>query len=79
MADIMLQKYLALYLQIETWTDMRRYQYDPTVYVGIEKPINNQIPGEPWIQRSKLADNEPGVNTCIPEVPHQGVPLWLFE
>lgn len=78
-SDVMLQKYVALYLQMETWTDMRRYQYDPQVYVGLEKPIEIQIPGDPWIQRSNLADEEPGVNTCLPEVPNQGVTLWLFE
>lgn len=78
-SDVMLQKYLALYLQMETWTDMRRYQFDPQVYVGIEKPIVNLIPGDPWIQRSNIADEEPGVNTCLPEVPRQDVPLWLFE
>lgn len=78
-ADIMLQKYMALYLQIESWTDMRRYQYDPAVYTGIQKPVDNQIPGDPWVQRSNLADNEAGVNTCLPEVGNQGSTLWLFE
>jgi hypothetical protein len=79
LSDIMLQKYIALYLQMETWTDMRRYQYDHTVYEGLVKPEVNQIPGEPWVQRSNLADEEPGVNTCLPEVPNQGITLWLFE
>jgi hypothetical protein len=79
LADILLQKYIALYLQIEAWTDMRRYQYDPAVFVGIQKPLNNQIPGNPWIQRSNIADSEPGVNTCLPPKFDQGVPLWLFE
>jgi hypothetical protein len=79
LSHIMLQKYLAMYLQIETWTDMRRYQYDPDIYVGIQKPVDNQIPGQPWIQRSNLADDEAGVNTCLPDVPNQGVTLWLFE
>lgn len=78
-SDIMLQKYLALYLQIETWTDMRRYQFDPAVYAGLQKPTVNQIPGSPWAQRSNIADDEPGVNTCLPEIPDQGVTLWLFE
>jgi hypothetical protein len=78
-SEVMLQKYAALYLQMETWTDMRRYQYDPQVYVGLKKPIDIQIPGDPWIQRSNLADEEPGVNTCLPEVPNQGITLWLFE
>ncbi|WP_194777239.1 SusD/RagB family nutrient-binding outer membrane lipoprotein [Pararhodonellum marinum] len=77
--DIMLQKYIALYLQIETWTDMRRYQYDTEVYPGLAQPILNQIPGSPWIQRSNIADDEPGTNTCLPEVPNQGIILWLFN
>ena len=77
--DIMLQKYIALYLQMETWTDMRRYQYSTTVYPGLAKPVINQIPGEPWIQRSNIADDEPATNTCIPEIPNQGIVLWLFN
>ncbi|UJP63696.1 SusD/RagB family nutrient-binding outer membrane lipoprotein [Mongoliitalea daihaiensis] len=77
--DIMLQKYIALYLQIETWNDMRRYQYDTAVYPGLAKPVINQIPGEPWIQRSNIADDEPGTNTCIPVIPNQGIKLWLFD
>lgn len=77
--DIMLQKYIALYLQIETWNDMRRYQYNTAVYPGLAKPVINQIPGGPWIQRSNIADDEPGTNTCIPVIPNQGVKLWLFD
>jgi hypothetical protein len=79
LADIMLQKYMALYLQTEVWTDMRRYQYNPAIYPGLQKPTTNILTGNPWIQRSKLADEEPGVNTCIPESKTQDVPLWLFE
>ncbi|WP_205503476.1 SusD/RagB family nutrient-binding outer membrane lipoprotein [Rufibacter psychrotolerans] len=79
LADILLQKYIALFLQIETWTDMRRYQYDPSVYVGLEKPVINQLPGNPWVQRSNLADEEPGVNTCVPSGVTQTSPLWLFQ
>lgn len=77
--DIMMQKYIALYLQMETWNDMRRYQYDASIYPGLNKPVINQIPGEPWIQRSNIADDEPGTNTCIPVIPNQGVKLWLFD
>ncbi|GGK84337.1 hypothetical protein GCM10011405_35340 [Rufibacter glacialis] len=77
--DIMLQKYLALYMQIETWTDMRRYQYSQTVYPRLEKPVINQLPGNPWVQRSNLADEEPGVNTCLPSGVTQTTPLWLFQ
>ncbi|MBC3540478.1 SusD/RagB family nutrient-binding outer membrane lipoprotein [Rufibacter sediminis] len=77
--DIMLQKYLALYMQIETWTDMRRYQYDQNVYPRLEKPVVNQLPGNPWVQRSNLADEEPGVNTCLPTGVTQTSVLWLFQ
>ena len=44
-SDIMLQKYLALVGHgiIETWVDMRRYHYDPSVYVGFTPPPAAQL------------------------------------
>lgn len=39
-SDIMMQKYIALYLQPETWVDMRRYHYNPDIYTGLEYPEN---------------------------------------
>jgi len=79
LTDIMMQKYIALFLQMETWTDMRRFQYSTDIYPDLKQPIINQIPGGPWIQRSNIADEEPGTNTCLPEIPNQGVVLWLFQ
>jgi Starch-binding associating with outer membrane len=40
MRDIMLQKYLALFMHgsIETWTDMRRFAYSPDIYPGFYVP-----------------------------------------
>lgn len=37
-SDIMMQKYIALYLQGETWSDMKRYGYKPAAYPGIYYP-----------------------------------------
>jgi hypothetical protein len=37
-SHIMIQKYIALYLQPETWVDMRRYGYSPQAYPGLEYP-----------------------------------------
>lgn len=37
-SDIMMQKYIALYLQPETWVDMRRYGYSNNAYPGLEYP-----------------------------------------
>lgn len=51
-SDIMMQKYIALYLQPETWVDMRRYQYKEYAYPGIYYPKNvlSEFGGK-WIQR----------------------------
>jgi len=40
LSDIMLQKYIALWVHgaLETWVDMRRYQYSPSVYKGFTLP-----------------------------------------
>lgn len=76
--DIMLQKYIALFLQMETWTDMRRYQYSTTVYPGLIPPLKNLL-GTGYVQRAKYADNEPGRNPNVPQVANQAVKLWLFN
>lgn len=40
MSDIMLQKYIALWVagSLETWVDLRRYHYDSNVYTGFTLP-----------------------------------------
>lgn len=78
LADIMMQKYIALFLQMETWTDMRRYQYDPNIYIGLTKPFKNLL-GTEWVQRGNYADNEPGRNPNVPKVATQAVKIWLFQ
>ncbi|TKC55969.1 SusD/RagB family nutrient-binding outer membrane lipoprotein [Pedobacter hiemivivus] len=51
-SDIMVQKYIALYLQAETWVDMRRYGYSATAYPGIYYPAKVLSEwGGRWIQR----------------------------
>jgi hypothetical protein len=42
LSDIMLQKYIALYGQgaLETWVDMRRYNYSNEIYKGISFPTS---------------------------------------
>lgn len=76
--DVMLQKYIALFLQMETWTDMRRYQYSATVYPGLKPPLKNLL-GTSYVQRAKYPDNEPGRNPNVPQVANQAVKLWLFN
>jgi hypothetical protein len=78
LTDVMLQKYIALFLQMETWTDMRRYQYSNTIYPGLVPPFKNLL-GTSYVQRAKYADNEPGRNPNVPQVANQAVKLWLFN
>ena len=51
-SDIMVQKYIALYLQSESWVDMRRHKYNQEAYPGIYYPANVLAEwGGRWIQR----------------------------
>jgi hypothetical protein len=51
-SHIMMQKYLALYLQPETWVDMRRYKYSNNAYPGLQYPENAlELYNGEWIQR----------------------------
>ncbi len=78
LSDIMVQKYIAMYLQLETWTDMRRYNYDPTIYKNLTPPAVNRLNGQ-WVQRGNYPDNEPGRNTSLPSVGPQSEKMWLFQ
>ena len=48
LSDIMLQKYIALVGHgiIETWVDIRRYHYNPSVYIGFALPSPTQYFGD---------------------------------
>lgn len=79
LTDVMLQKYIALFLQMETWTDMRRYQYSTTIYPGLKAPYKDLLGAGVFVQRGKYPDNEPGRNPNVPQVANQAVKLWLFN
>lgn len=83
LSHIMMQKWLALYLQAEAWVDMRRYQYDPQVYIGLKRPerlasfwANDDTQ---WIQRIAY-DNQTEEIYNKPELERLGAfqnPEWL--
>lgn len=77
--DVMLQKYIAQFLQMETWTDMRRYQYSTIVYPGLVAPLKDLLGAGVFVQRGKYPDNEPGRNPNVPQVANQAVKIWLFN
>jgi len=51
-ADVMKEKYIAMFLQYEAWNDMRRYDYGDgnTTYQGLTQPIGNVL-GTTWARR----------------------------
>lgn len=84
LSHIMMQKWLALYLQSEAWVDMRRYRYDNTVYVGLQRPTNlaafwSDSDNTEWIQRLPY-DNQTEEIYNQPELERLGAyqnPNWL--
>lgn len=61
---IMTQKYIALTLHPETWVDMRRMDYDNTIYTGLVQPVYlNPIFGpDEWIRAMVYEYNEENRN-----------------
>ena len=84
LSDIMMQKYVALWLQGEIWVDMRRYGYNDQIYPGLKKPKylayywDTSNPNE-WIQRLPY-DTETEEIYNKPELERLGAyqnPDWL--
>lgn len=75
LSDLMIQKYIAMYMQPEQWTDMRRYHYsnnrnsygigaaNEIVYPGLRRPYNLYAPY--WIDGMSDAEKE---NTWIQRI-----------
>jgi len=84
LSGIMMQKYVALWLQGEIWTDMRRYDYSEQIYTGLKKPRysayywDRNNPKE-WIERLPY-DTETEEIYNKPELERLGAyqnPEWL--
>ncbi|MEH0158200.1 SusD/RagB family nutrient-binding outer membrane lipoprotein [Limibacter armeniacum] len=78
---IMEQKYVALYLSPETWTDMRRYNFDTAVYRGITYPeaVIDELGGK-WISRLPY-DPQTEYIYNLPEIERLGAqaPDWVVK
>ncbi|WP_424495339.1 SusD/RagB family nutrient-binding outer membrane lipoprotein [Salinimicrobium sp. GXAS 041] len=56
---IMKEKYLALFLHPEVWTDMRRYDYSSEVYKDLSLPVaHNPFLEGKWVRRVRYPDSE---------------------
>ncbi|WP_299666070.1 SusD/RagB family nutrient-binding outer membrane lipoprotein [uncultured Polaribacter sp.] len=62
LSHIMIQKYITLLFDPETWVDMRRMDYSNTIYPGLERPVNVNLSIFPdsndWIQAMMYEYNE---------------------
>ncbi|MEO6732698.1 MAG: SusD/RagB family nutrient-binding outer membrane lipoprotein [Ferruginibacter sp.] len=59
MEHIMREKQIVLYLNPESWVDVRRYDYSPAVFIGMALPLNQWVSmGGQFIRRSGLPNDE---------------------
>jgi len=81
MEYIMKEKYIALLLQPEPWTDMRRYDFDTNIFTDLDFPLNRStdIPVDKWPARAVYPTSEVQNNPNIEQVEEYWRPLWLFQ
>ncbi|MEH6407983.1 MAG: SusD/RagB family nutrient-binding outer membrane lipoprotein [Leeuwenhoekiella sp.] len=59
MALIMREKFIATFLNPESFVDLRRYDFDPNVFIGLELPVNhNEALNGQWIRRAQYPSSE---------------------
>lgn len=76
---IMKEKYIAMFLNPEAWVDVRRFQYDNTIYRGMDKPVNyNTALGGEFIRRVLYPNDEINRNTdeVTPHIQEMQVKMW---
>lgn len=62
--DIMRQKFLALFLNPETFTDYRRYDFSTNAFKNLKIPVNTDpVNGGKWMRRIAYSTNERGSNS----------------
>jgi len=79
---IMKEKYKALFLNPETFNDLRRYFFDEAIFTGLDLPDdhNEELNGE-WIQRavypqSEFSRNEEEVRKVVRDIATQ---MWFYN
>jgi len=81
-SNIMVEKYKALFLNPETWVDVRRYNQSNTVYPGLTLPANHNpdLKGQ-WIQRGAYPTSETSRNSAVATQNFKAldVKMWLFN
>ncbi len=78
MEHIMWQKFVALILNPEVWTDMRRYDFDANIFKNLAYPDNRStdIPAGEWPRRAVYPQSEVSRNPNIQQVQEWWSKLW---
>jgi hypothetical protein len=78
MEHVMKEKYIALVVHPEVWTDMRRHDFDPAVYVDLTYPDNRStdIPAGEWPRRAVYPNSEVDRNPNVEQVEEWWSRLW---
>jgi len=59
LALIMREKYIATLLNPESFVDLRRYDFNPEVFIGLELPFNhNETLNGEWVRRAQYPSSE---------------------
>lgn len=80
--NIMIEKYKAMFLHPEVWTDLRRYDYDSNVYKNLALPANhNRDLNGQWIQRVSYPSTETTRNSEVARQNFKALnqKMWLFN
>lgn len=81
-SNIITEKYKALFLNPEVWTDLRRYDYNTSVLPGLALPANHnpELNGK-WIQRALYPSSEISRNSAVATQNFKNleVKMWMFN
>ncbi|MGB6153884.1 MAG: SusD/RagB family nutrient-binding outer membrane lipoprotein [Pricia sp.] len=71
---IMREKFIATFLNPESFVDLRRYDFDPNVFIGLELPVNhNEILNGQWVRRAQYPASEQTRNGAEVEKVTRGI------
>ncbi len=72
------EKNIALVLHPEIYTDMRRYDFDPNIFVDLTFPQNrsDEIPTNEWPRRAIYPNSEVQRNSNLDQISEYWLPVW---
>lgn len=82
LTQIITEKYKALFLNPEAWTDLRRYDYSSNILPGLSLPANHNpdLKGR-WIQRAAYPSSEISRNSAVATQNFRDLDakMWIFN